>query len=56
MNLARYNKFIVAAGAAIGVLGVALADGHISGAEIWQIVLAIGGALGVYATPNKPTT
>lgn len=57
MNIARYNKFIVALGAAVGMLGLALADGKgISGDETWQIVLAIGGALGVYAAPNKPAT
>jgi VIT1/CCC1 family predicted Fe2+/Mn2+ transporter len=57
MNIARYNKFIVAAGAAIGMLGLALADGKgISGDEAWQIVLAIGAALGVYTVPNRPAS
>lgn len=55
MNLKPYAKFIVAAGAALGMLGLALADGNgINGNEVWQIVLAVGGALGVYAAPNKP--
>jgi uncharacterized membrane protein len=53
--MGKYAKFIVAAGAAIGVLGLALADGTVSGDEVWQIVLAVGGALGVYATPNRPS-
>lgn len=54
MDIKRYTKFIVAIGAALGVVGLALADGSVDSAEVWQIVLAIGGALGVYAAPNKP--
>lgn len=51
--MGRYAKFVVAGGAAIVVLGKALADGAVSGEEVWEIVLAVGAALGVYAVPNR---
>lgn len=53
--MGRYAKAVIAAGAAIGVLGLALADGTISGDEVWQIVIAVGAALGVYRVPNRPS-
>jgi hypothetical protein len=52
--MGKYAKFIVAGGAAIVAAGTALVDGQVNADEVWQIVLAIGAALGVYAVPNKP--
>lgn len=51
-DLKKYSKFLVALGAALGVAGVALADGNLSGSEILQIVVAFGGSLGVFQAKN----
>lgn len=55
MTIKRYAKFIVAAAAALGVLGAALVDdGRVSGAEWGAIASALLGALGVRQIPNAP--
>jgi multidrug transporter EmrE-like cation transporter len=51
----RYAKFFVAAGiAGLTVLAAALTDDHVTNAEWIAIGLAVLGALGVWAVPNKP--
>lgn len=50
----RYRKFIIAAAAGVAVLATALADGKVDGTEIYQIVAAVLGALGVAVIPNAP--
>lgn len=49
-----YAKGIIAVGAALGVVGAALADGQITEAEVGGIAVAIAGAIGVIAKANKP--
>lgn len=52
-GLKSIAKFLVALGAAGAILVVATADGIVNANEWLQIVLAFGGSLGVWATPNK---
>jgi hypothetical protein len=52
LNEARKTAVAVAAG--LAQAGVALEDGHISGAEGVAIALAFLAALGVYAVANTP--
>lgn len=52
MNLTRYNKFWAALAAALVVLGAALSDGHVSGAEVVQILAAFLGSFTVYQVTN----
>lgn len=52
-GMSKYAKFIVALGAALGVLAAALADGALSATELVQVVLAFLGAIGVYSVKNK---
>lgn len=52
--MAKYNKFIVAIVAALGVLSTQLADGHLTATEIIAVIVAGLGALGVYAVKNAP--
>ncbi len=54
MKIAQIRKFLVALAAAAGVAVTVLADGHFSVEDGISIALAVAGALGVYATPNKP--
>lgn len=49
-----YAKGIIAVGAAMGVIGTALADGHVSEAEVGSIAVAVAGAIGVIVKANKP--
>lgn len=51
INYAR--KFLVAVGAALGVLAVALVDNSVSPQEWIQVAIAALGAVGVYSIPNK---
>lgn len=54
-NLAAiYAKFLVAAAAALGAAGVAIEDGTVSAKEWIAIGIAVVGALGVAAVPNRP--
>lgn len=53
INLGKYAKFIVAFLAALGVLGAALADGHINNDEFIALISAFAGAAAVFAAPNK---
>jgi hypothetical protein len=55
MRLPAYTKTIVAAvAAAASVLGVALTgDQTLDATELVQVALAVLGAFGVYALPNK---
>lgn len=53
-SLAPYSKAVVAAGAALGVIGAALADGTISSAEGASIIAAVGGVLAVFGVRNSP--
>ncbi len=48
------RKFLVAVVAALAVLGVALADGVVTGSEWTQVVVAALGAVGVYVVKNDP--
>jgi hypothetical protein len=52
MNLGKYNKFVVAAAAAVSTAIAFLADGEISQNDVLGIVASFVGALGVYAAPN----
>lgn len=53
--MSKYNKFIVALVAALGVLSTGLASDGLSGTEIIASAIAFLGALGVVAVPNtKP--
>jgi hypothetical protein len=54
MKIPQIRKFLVAAGAAAAVAVTVLADGHFSVEDGIAVALAVAGALGVYATPNKP--
>jgi hypothetical protein len=51
-NAPKIAKAIVAVTAALGVLGVALADGNVDAGEAVQVALAFLGAAGVYRVPN----
>lgn len=51
--MARYRKFIIAALVAAGIAGLqGFQDGGLSTADIWSIIIAGAGALGVVVTPN----
>lgn len=51
----RYAKFFVAAGiAGLTALAAAITDDHVSNAEWVTIGLAVLGAVGVWAVPNRP--
>lgn len=50
---ANYTKFLVALGAALGVLATALSDGSVSPAEWVAVGIAVLGAFGVYQLPNQ---
>lgn len=52
LNVTKYNKAIVAVGAAVAVIVKASADGSIDTNEVVEMVIVILGALGVYAAPN----
>jgi len=52
--MSKYAKFLTALGAAAAVAATAVADGSVTSTEVWGIVLAFVGALGVYAVPNTP--
>lgn len=55
MAVSRYAKSVVAAlVAGLTVLAAALTDDAITPAEWVQIAVAVLGAIGVYAVPNKP--
>lgn len=49
----KYNKFLVAVGAALAVAASALQDGSVSGAELSSILVAAVGAVLVWLVPNK---
>ena len=49
-----YAKGIAAFTAAAGVLVFAVADGDVNQADVWQIVVAVLGALGVVKVTNAP--
>jgi hypothetical protein len=51
--MAQYRKFLVAASAALGVAGTAVADGKLTAAEGIAIAVAFLGALGVYGVRNE---
>ena len=53
MSIAQVRKFVIAAAAALGVAGAALADGEVIASEWVAIGLAFLGALGVYRVPNE---
>ena len=55
MNVAPYRKFVVALVAAVGVLGAAVADGTLTGAEGVAVVSAFLGSLGVFGFRNDPS-
>jgi len=50
-----YRKFIIAALQAAIVAGASVATHGISSEEWGYIILSAGAAIGVFATPNKPT-
>jgi len=55
VTVSRYAKSIVAAAVAgLTVLAAALTDDTITTAEWVQIAVAVLGAIGVYAVPNRP--
>lgn len=49
------NKFLVALAAFFGVLASALADGHLTDAEIGTLVSSFVGAILVYVVPHSTT-
>lgn len=53
VNLGKYAKFVIAAGACATVLGHAMIDGILTGEEAFNVLLTALGALGVYQVPNK---
>lgn len=53
MNVQKYNKAIVAVGAAVAVVVAGAADGVISSSDVVEACVVFLGALGVYAVPNK---
>lgn len=53
-KLTPYSKAIAAAAAALGVIGAALADGHIDTSELVAILSAIAGVVAVYQVTNTP--
>lgn len=52
INLAKYNKFFIAASAAAGVICSSLASGKITTSNWWAMFIAVLGALGVHLVPN----
>ena len=56
INLAKYNKFFVAASAAAGVICSSLVSGHITTNDWWAMAIAVLGALGVHLVPNATDT
>lgn len=50
----QYRKFLVALGAAVTVAISVSADGTVDTNDVWAIVLAALGSLGVYRVPNTP--
>lgn len=50
--MSKYNKFLVALGVALGVLGTALSDGTVTPAEAVAVVVAFVGAFGVRQVTN----
>lgn len=54
MNLAKYNKFIVALVAAVAVFGLGAEDGVFDANDAYQTIAAFLGALGVYQVRNTP--
>lgn len=54
MTVAHVRKFVVAAAAALAVLGAGLADGSLDASEIVAAAVAGLGAAGVYVVPNRP--
>lgn len=50
--MSRVRKFLVALGAALGILSSALADGVLVSTEIEAVVLALVGAVLVFVIPN----
>jgi hypothetical protein len=53
--LGKYRKFIIAALQAALVAGFSVATNGVTVQEWGYIVLSAGAAIGVWATPNKPT-
>lgn len=59
MNLSKFNKLWVALTAAAGVLLFGLAPTeteaafHLTTTEVYQVLVAFAGALGVYGVTNK---
>ena len=49
----QVRKFLVALGAALGVLATALHDSQVTASEWVGVAIAFLGALGVYQVPNK---
>lgn len=47
------HKFMVALGAALGVLGSSLADGSFTSNEFSGVVIALAGAFFVWLVPNR---
>jgi hypothetical protein len=56
MNLAKYNKFIVAIAGVVAVVAVSLSDGKLSKDEDLAIASAAVAALGVFQIKNKYVT
>lgn len=50
----QYNKFWIALGLALGVLGTGVSDGKMTASEWVAVAIAFVGAMGVGLTPNKP--
>lgn len=46
------RKFLVALGAALGILAACMADGHVTGEEWLQVGIAFLGAYGVWQVRN----
>ena len=53
MTVKSVRKFVVAAAAALGVLGAGMADGTVDANEWIGVCLAFLGAIGVYTVPNE---
>ena len=51
--LAPYAKAVAAAGAALGVIGAALADGSVTAEEAVAVLSALGGVAAVYQARNR---
>lgn len=56
MNVKRYRKAIAGIGTVVGVVVAAAADGTIDANEAGAIVVAVLGAIGVWAVPNATDT